>query len=325
MLTYLTRRLLIALVTLVLITFFIYGLIRAMPGDPTTLIMSEDPSRKISKADLDRQRAIYGLDKPWYVAYGVWMKNVLQLEFGYSRVQKQSVAGVIAERLGPTLLLSISSLCITYLVAVPLGLLAAARNGRVDERAMSTGLYMLYSFPTFAAAVFLQRSLAYEHDWFELTGMVSREYSQMSLGGKLLDIARHATLPLVCESYVGLAYYSRFVRANLMEVMRQDYVRTARAKGCSELRVLFRHAFRNTLIPLVTLIGLTLPALLSGSVIIERVFNWPGIGQLYFESILSRDYEVIMALTLVYALLTLLGTLLADILYAVVDPRVAYS
>jgi len=324
MLHYLVRRLLIGLVTLVLITFVVYGLIRAMPGDPTQAI-NEDPSKKISQEDIERIRKNYGLDKPWYVAYGVWLGNLVQLDLGRSFFQKQPVSKVIGERIGPTLLLSVNSLLITYLLSIPMGLYATARNGRADERTTSTLLYMLYSFPSFAAAVLLLIAFCETYKLFPPFGMTSRDYDQLSAWGRTLDVLWHAVLPLICETYVGLAYYCRFVRANLMEVMRQDYIRTARAKGANERRVLVRHALRNTMIPLVTLMGLTLPSLLSGSVIVEQVFNWPGLGRLFFEAINSRDYPVIMGLTLVYSVLTLLGTLLADVLYAVVDPRISYS
>ncbi|MBS0207592.1 MAG: ABC transporter permease [Planctomycetes bacterium] len=325
MLHYLVRRLLIGLLTLVMITFVIYGLIRAMPGDATTAGMSEDLSHKISEKDRQQMRAIYGLDDPLPVGYGKWLNNVLHGDLGFSRSQKDSVSRILWAKIGPTLLLSVNSLLLTYLFSVPMGLYAAARSNSASERAMSVGLYILYSFPTFAAAVLLQIVLAVRFEWFPLTGNRSPNYDELSFWQRVLDMAHHAVLPLVCETYVGLAYYSRFVRSNLMEVLRQDYIRTARAKGCDERRVLFYHALRNTMIPLVTLVGLTLPALLSGSVIIERIFNWPGLGLMLFESVAARDRELIMAITFLYAVLALLGTLLSDILYAVVDPRITYS
>ncbi|MBX3436941.1 MAG: ABC transporter permease, partial [Planctomycetaceae bacterium] len=167
-----------------------------------------------------------------------------------------------------------------------------------------------------------QLEFAVRLGWLPLFGMVSDNHDSLSTGGKAQDIFWHALLPVTCYTYGSLAYYSRFIRANMQEVIRQDYIRTALAKGLGPVRVLWHHAFRNTLIPLVTLIGLTLPSLLSGSVIIEQIFSWPGMGRLFFESILERDYPTIMGLTLMFALLTLAGQLLADVLYAVVDPRV---
>jgi peptide/nickel transport system permease protein len=330
MLTYLVRRLLIGVVTLLLITFVVFALIRNMPGTPLTVALGEvDPSRKVDPEDLKRMERAYGLDKPWPVAYVVWLGNLARLDMGRSFYEKQPVTRVIGARVGPTLLLESTSLVLTYLLAVPLGLFATVRSGKADERIVSTGLYMLYSLPSFVAALMLLVVFAVRLDdtIFELPlgGIVSEGFRQMSLGGKVLDLFRHMLLPTICLTYGSLAYFSRFVKSNMEEVIRQDYIRTARAKGVGPFRVIVHHAFRNTLIPFVTLVGLTLPTLLSGSVILEMIFTWPGMGQLFFDSITRRDYPTIMGLTLMFSLLTLAGQLLADILYAVVDPRVTYS
>jgi peptide/nickel transport system permease protein len=323
MLTYLVRRLAIGVLTLLGITCFQYALIRNMPGSPLTQELSQlDPSKVMSEEDYQRVLKLYGLDKPWYVAYGVWLKNLAQGDLGTSFSRRRPVATLIMDRVGPTLLLSISSLLLTYLLSIPLGLYASARSGRPDERTISTLLYMLYSFPSFVAALFLQMFFAVRLGWLPLFGMVSDDFYDRSAWEQTQDIFRHALLPVACYTYGSLAYYSRFIRANMHEVLRQDYVRTARAKGLGPLKVLWHHAFRNTLIPLVTLIGLTLPSLLSGSVIIEYIFQWPGMGRLFFESIRERDYPTLMGLMLMFSVLTLIGQLLADILYALVDPRV---
>lgn len=326
MLTYITRRLLIGSVTLLLITFMIFGLIRNMPGTPLTVALGElDPSRKLDPAEIERMRKSYGLDKPWPQAYVLWMKQLVQLDLGRSISRKQPVSRLIADRIGPTMLLSCTSLLLTYLLAIPLGLWSTSRAGRADERALSTLLYMLYSFPAFVAALFMQIAFAVYLGWLPLFGMTSDGYELMSPAGQAWDIFLHALMPVTCFTYGSLAYDSRFIRANMQEVIRQDYVRTARAKGVGPVRVIVVHAFRNTLIPLVTLLGLTLPGLLGGSVILEQIFTWPGMGRLFFESIGERDYPTIMGLTLMFSLLTLAGQLLADILYAVVDPRISYS
>lgn len=330
MLDYLLRRLLLAAGTLLLITFVVYGLIRLIPGDPLLVqLEAMGPDKLPSPEDLERMREIFGLNDPWYVAYVKWLGRTLSGDLGVSLSRNAPVADIIASRIGPTLLLSVTSLTLTYLLAIPMGLYASARANKPDERAISTLLYMLYSLPSFVAALFLQllfairlRGTAFE---LPLFGMVGDEFESLSLGGKLLDLAKHAVLPVACYTYGSLAYYSRFVRANLQEVIRQDYIRTAKAKGVGPVRVLLRHAFRNTLIPLVTMIGLTLPALLSGSIILEQIFSWPGMGKLFFESIRERDYPTLMGLMLMFSVLTLLGQLLADLLYALVDPRVTYS
>ena len=233
-----------------------------------------------------------------------------------------SVTEAIRQRLFPTLFLSVTSMVIAYCVAMPFGLYASARSGSADERGVSVVLYMLYSFPTFVAALLLQYFFYSYLKLLPLDQMTSPNYESLSTLKKLQDLAKHAILPIVCYTYGGLAYYSRFIRANMAEVMQQDYIRTARAKGVSPRNVLVKHGFRNTLIPMATLLGVTLPGLLSGSVVLEQIFSWNGMGKLFLDAILSRDYPIIMGLTLFFSTLTLLGTLLSDLLYAVVDPRV---
>jgi peptide/nickel transport system permease protein len=326
MATYLLRRLLLGLLTLLVITCFVYALARNMPGDPLTAQMGEDPSRKLNPEDVARMRRSYGLDKPWHTGYVQWLGNVVRGDLGRSITRKQPVTTLIRERLGPTLLLSGSAFLVIWCLAVPLGLYASARSGAADERATSLLLYALYSFPTFVAALFLQIIFAV---WLRGTRWELPLFGMSDLPpdagwvARWLDIARHAILPVACQTYVSLAYDSRFIKANMEEVLRQDYIRTARAKGADGWRVLFRHAFRNTLIPLVTLLGLSLPSLIGGSIIIEQIFTWPGMGRLFFESIRERDYPTIMGLTLMFSVLTLLGQLLADVLYGLVDPRVS--
>ncbi|MCA8997185.1 MAG: ABC transporter permease [Planctomycetaceae bacterium] len=324
MLSYLVRRFGQAVLTLLLVTFLVYGLIRNIPGSPLTVqAASLDPSKDLSEADRQMLLKTYGLDRPWYESYVVWVGNALRGDLGRSFGDtSRPVATIVYERMGPTLLLSISSLLLTYLFSIPFGLYATANSGRMDERFFSTLLYVLYSFPSFVAALFLQLWLAVRWGWLPLLGMKSDNFDSLSTAEQAWDILQHALLPMICYTYGSLAYYSRFIKANMNEVIRQDYIRTARAKGLGPFQVFFVHGFRNTLIPFVTQIGLLLPSLLSGAIIIERIFNWPGMGNLFFESINRRDYPTIMALVLMFSILTLLGQLLADILYAVADPRI---
>jgi peptide/nickel transport system permease protein len=299
-----------------------------MPGTPLTAQMGEDPSRKINAEDQKRLERIYGLDKSWPEGYVQWLGNLLRGDLGRSITRKQPVATLIRERIGPTFLVSGTALLLIWVMAIPLGLYASARSGRPDERATSLLLYVLYSFPTFVAALFLQIIFAVKlrgTPWeLPLFGMADLP-ADAPLLARIADVARHAILPVTCQTYVSLAYDSRFIKATMEEAVRQDYIRTARAKGAGPWRVLFRHAFRNTLIPLVTLLGLSLPSLVGGSVIIEQIFTWPGMGRLFFESIRERDYPTIMGLTLMFSVLTLLGQLLADLLYCLVDPRVSVA
>ncbi len=327
MFNYLTRRVLLGLLTLLLITFVVYALIRHMPGTPLTLDQANmDPSKMLSPAEIERMNKQYGLDKPWYEAYFVWLSNVVRGDLGKSIPQNnRPVVRLILDRMPATLVLSVTSLVLTYLLSIPIGLWATVRSGTFAERSVSTILYMLYSLPAFVAALYLQLLFYSKLGWLPLFGMMSDNYETLSTAGRAWDIFQHALLPIVCFTYGSLAYYSRFIRANMQEVIRQDFIRTAKAKGVPGWSVIWHHAFRNTLIPLVTLIGLTLPSLLSGAVILEQIFAWPGMGRLFFEAIGQRDYDTVMGLVLMFSALTLLGQLLADVLYAVVDPRVSYQ
>ncbi len=326
MIQFLVRRFVIGALTLLLITFVVFALIRNMPGTPlTTDPAMMDPSRRIDPKSLERLKRLYGLDKPWPVAYGVWIGNLAKLDLGRSISRRVYVTTLIRERVGPTLLLSTTSLLLAYLLSIPMGLWPSVKSGGFLERTVSAILYMLYSLPSFVAALFLQILFAVRLGWLPLLGMTSDAYETMSIFGKSWDITLHSLMPVACFTYGSLAYYTRFIHSNMGEVIRQDYIRTARAKGVSPYKIIVHHAFRNTLIPLVTMIGLTLPGLLSGAIILERIFTWPGMGSLFFDAITERDYPTIMGLTLMFSVLTLAGQLLADILYAVVDPRVTYS
>lgn len=320
--TYILRRLLIGMFTLFLITLIVYGLIRNMPGTPVTQMELADPTRALSPEDQEMLNRIYGLDKPWRVAYFIWLGNTLRGDLGDSFSEKAPVSTVIGRRIGPTLLLSVSSLFLTYSLAIPMGLFSVVRKGRPEEQALSILLYVLYSIPGFVAGIGLL-IIFYQYLGWLPPGLHSSNYDSLSTWGKLLDTLKHMILPVICYTYASLAYLSRFVKANMEEVIRQDYVRTARAKGVSPRNIVLHHAFRNTLIPFVTLLGLSLPGLLGGSIIIEQIFNWPGMGQAFFQSIANRDYPVIMGMVLLFSILTLLGQLIADLLYAAVDPRVS--
>jgi peptide/nickel transport system permease protein len=325
---YLLRRLLIGLFTLWIVTILVYGLIRAMPGDPFTLNL-ESGDKKANMKEFEKAKESLGLNDKIHVGYFKWLNSIGHGDFGTSFTQQKQVAIIVAERIGPTLLLTVPSLFLGYLFAVPLGLYSSAKSGTVRERTLSTILYMLYSLPAFVAAIFLQSlfSVTLRGTVLELplAGMTSDGFKEMSFLGQTWDLTKHLFLPVLCYTYGVLAYDSRFIQANMAEVTKQDYIRTARAKGVKEFTVYVKHAFRNTLIPFVTLIGLTFPALLSGSVILERIFNWPGMGSQLIESVYTRDYHLIMAIVLLYSIMTLIGQLLADLLYAFADPRITYD
>ncbi|MDC0574468.1 ABC transporter permease [Pirellulaceae bacterium] len=327
---YLIRRILLGLLTLLLITMVVFALVRFMPGSPLdTDPAMMNPDKMPSAEDLERIKKAYGLDKPVHEAYWDWLKDLAIGDLGISFNEKKPVADVIGSRVRATLLLTVPSLVIAYLLAIPIGLWSTIRSGKLDERIAGVSLYMLYAIPSFIAALFLQLLFAVKLSgtaWeLPLMGMHHSDYDEMGTIAQAWDSLQHMLLPVICFTYVSLAYYSRFIKANMEEVIRQDYIRTARAKGLGQMRIILHHAFRNTLIPFVTLLGLSLPSLLGGAIILEQVFNWPGMGQLYFRSISTRDYPVIMGLTLSLSVLTLLGQLFADILYAFVDPRITYK
>ena len=325
MLRYALRRVGFGLLTLVLISFVVYGLSRAMPGDPSLIVASDPTIEAPSPQDLQEMRKAFGLDKHWTLGYLEWLGKVARGDLGTSIRQHAPVLQVILEALGPTLLLSATSLVLAYFLSVPLGLYSAYRSGKPDERFVSAVLYVLYSFPSYVAALFLLLIACEKLGWLPPFGMRNLDAESLPLPGRLWDLARHMALPVTCYAYGSLAYYTRFIRSNLMEALSQDYIRTARAKGLSEWAILWRHAFRNTLIPFVTLVGLSFPALVGGSVILEEIFAWPGMGRLFFHAVSTRDYPLIMGLTMMFSIFIILGTFLADLLYAVVDPRISYS
>ncbi len=326
MLKYTIRRTLIALPTLLGITLVTFLVINLAPGDPAQLQTRGVMDPKMSVRIYEDLRKYYGLDKPLHVRYFQWLGRLATLDFGDSMsTDQRPVITKIKERLWPTISLAILSMGLSLALALPIGIYSAARQNRLFDTVTSTILYGLYSIPSYVMAVPLILFIGVRWDLLPFQGMVSDNYDMLSAGGKFVDLARHYVLITFCFSFGAWAYDSRFIRQNMLEVLRQDYIRTARAKGLSEPRVVVKHAFRNTLIPVVTLLGLMLPDIIGGSVILEVMFNGPGMGRLFFESMMSRDYPTIMALSFITAFLVLLGTLLADLSYALVDPRVSYD
>jgi peptide/nickel transport system permease protein len=281
---------------------------------------------RISIRVYEQLREYYGLDRPLPVRYLEWLRRIVTFDFGSSMTpDSRKVSEKILERLPATISLAALSLSIGFALAIPIGVLSGARRNGWFDTIASTILYVLYAIPSYVMAIPLILWISIEMDLLPFQGMTSDYFAQLSATGKVGDLARHYVLITFCFTYGALAYQSRFVRQNLLEVFQQEYILTARAKGLGEGSVVVKHAFRNTLIPLVTLFGLTFPQILGGSVILEVMFNWPGIGRLFFESVLQRDYPTIMALSFISACLVLLGTLLADLAYGIVDPRVRYG
>lgn len=328
MLRYVGRRLALGALTMALISFVVYGLIRAMPGDPADYAHSgpeETRSLQVSREHYEEMQRAFGLDKHWTVAYLAWAGKLLRGDLGRSLHENVPVSGMIVEKLPATLLLSGVSVALALVVSIGLGLYSAHRKGKPDERALSAFLYMGYSFPSYVAAILGILVFSVILGLLPFSGMRSSNHHELSAAGKVWDTARHMVLPVSCYALGYIAYYTRFLRANLVAVMRQEFIRAARAKGLSEGAILVKHGLRNSLVPLVTLLGLSIPAIVGGSVILEQIFAWPGMGQLFFDGIRTRDYPLIMGLTMMFSALILAGTLIADILYAVVDPRIRYD
>ena len=328
MASYIIQRILSAVFTLFCVSVLVYALCRTMPGNPALIDAEANPDRKMDAEDWKRIEAAYGLDRPWYVGYVVWLKNLVRGDLGQSIRFRTSVFSLIRDNIGATLLLATTSFAIIYAVSVPVGVLSAAYSAKLFERFVAILLYGFYSLPEFVAALFLLFFfyVKLKGTYFQLSpGMVSDNYQELSGIEKIGDVARHLILPVISYIYGSIAFDSRFVKANMEEVLRADFIRTARAKGAGPFRLLVWHGFRNTLIPFVTLLGLTLPSFVGGAIIIERIFAWPGMGTLFLNALTFRDYAIIMAVTMLLASLTLLGQLLADIAYVFVDPRVSYQ
>jgi len=326
MLHYIIKRLWLAVLTLWGITLVTFFIINLAPGAPAALQNRGLSDSQMSGRVYQQLVEYYELDKPIYVRYGKWLKRLATLDFGASLTgDGAKVWTKIKARLWPTISLTILAFGFSLALSIPLGVYGAARRGTWFDNVSSTILYGLYAVPGYVMAVPLILLLGVQWGILPFQGMTSADYEQLSAVGKLADLIRHYTLITFCFSFGTWAYFSRFVRQNMLDVLSQDYILTARAKGVSETAILFRHGLRNTLIPMLTLAGLLLPEIIGGSVILEVMFNWPGIGRLFFESMQTRDYPTIMALSFLTACLVLLGTFSADIGYALVDPRVTYE
>jgi peptide/nickel transport system permease protein len=258
------------------------------------------------------------------IYYAKWLKNMCRLDFGLSVKDKRPVTLKILEALPVTLLINFATILVIYLVSIPIGIWSAVRRGTVLDKVVMVKLFLFYSLPTFWVATMLLGFLAGGEflDWFPIMGIKSDYYDQLNWAGKVADVSWHLFLPVTADAIGSFAFLARFSRGNFIEVVRQDYIRTARAKGLPEGKVLYKHGLRNALIPFVTLMGTLLPGLLGGSVIIEQIFSIPGMGMLSFEAVLGRDHNVIMGIAAISAFLTLLSLFLSDLLYVVVDPRI---
>lgn len=320
---YIIRRLLQMIPLLIFISILSFSISVLAPGDPIQMFLPPE-KKSISPEAMQALRHKYGLDQPIYLRYFSWLGNTLQGNWGYSYRSHDLVTKEVLSRLPNTITLGLASLVFTLLISIPLGVLSAIKRYSVIDYTVTIGAFMGLSLPTFWFALILIEFFANRLGWLPSMGMQSLG-AQMTGTEKFFDVAKHLILPVLTLSITNLAYWSRYQRATLLENLNQDFVRTARAKGLKESTVIWRHAFRNALIPMVTLLGMSLPDIVGGAVITETIFGWPGMGRLGIDSISSRDYPVVMAVTMILALMVVVGNLLADISYAFVDPRIRFD
>lgn len=331
---YLLRRILLMIPTLLGVTFVCFVILRLANADPVTY--SGDfgiNERQISREALEHLRRLYSLDQPWYVQYWRLLRRLVTLDLGNRWQDGRAIVEVIAEALPVTLLLSVSSLVSAYLLAIPLGVFSAARRGSRADGVVTLTLFLLYSLPSYWAGtmllVFLGSGRFVHCPWvqgggcFPLQGWHSFQgFEDQTFLAKCLDVWWHVTLPVLTLTYGSLASLSRYMRSGMLDTLRQDFVRTARAKGLPEWRVLYVHALRNGIIPIVTLLGLTLPYLISGSVIVEQIFGIRGMGYVALEAVRLPDYPLVITVVAFTAIVTMFGVLISDVLYVVIDPRI---
>ncbi|NOY13159.1 MAG: ABC transporter permease [Deltaproteobacteria bacterium] len=324
MLQYLVKRLLLLIPLLLGITLISFVVIHLAPGEPTDMQTQMNPQAGTELQD--RLRVQYGLDKPLYVQYGKWLSRLLQLDFGESFASdRRPVFDKVVERLPVTILLNTLSILLILAVSIPLGIISAVRRNSAFDRAATVLVFAGFAMPSFWLALLMM-------DWFgvrlgilPVSGLKSIGYEYLSWGGQLLDRFKHLLLPVFVAAIGGLAGFSRYMRSNMLDVVRQDYILTARAKGLSERTVIYKHALRNALLPVITVLGLSVPGLIGGSVIFETIFAIPGMGKLFYDGVMMRDYPLIMGILVMGAILTLLGNLLADVSYALADPRIRHN
>ena len=320
--TYVLRRLLQAIPLLLGVSAITFLVLKLAPGDFLNT-MAENPG--ISAEMIDSMRHRFGLDRPWWVQYALYLRNLfLHFDFGESFSRHQPVFTVLREGLGNTLLLACAAAVVTWCLAIPLGVLAAVRQFTWVDKSLSVLAFMWLSIPEVLSGLLLL-FLAARTGWLPVGGMHSLDYDDLDLAGKVWDVLRHLTLPALVVGLIPLAGRMRQMRANLLDVLRLDYVTTARAKGLDERTVVLKHALRNAINPLITLFGYTLGSLVSGSFIAEVIFAWPGLGRITLDALLTKDQYLVMGSVLMAAAVLVAGNLVADLLLAIADPRIAYD
>ncbi len=321
---YVVRRLLLMLPMMIGITLISFFIIHLAPGDPTELLQDLNPNA--SPEAVKKLRELYHLDKPVIVQYFLWLSEIIRLDFGASfSMDARPVVDKITERIPVTLMLNSISLVIVMVVALPLGVLSAVKRHSAFDKVTTALVFFGFAMPTFWMALLLMMIFGVWLDWLPISGLTSINHDELSTWGKFADYGRHLLMPTLVAGFTSLAGLSRFTRQNMLEVIRQDYVTTARAKGLSESVVIYKHCLKNAMLPVVTILALSIPGLIGGSVIFETIYSIPGMGQLFYQAVMARDYPLIMGILVMGSFLTLFANLLADMAYAFVDPRIHYE
>lgn len=313
---YLTKRLLIGIVVLFFITFLSFLIINLSPGDPATLYVSPDAT----EAQIEQTREKLGLNKPLLIRYIYWLTDFLRGNLGISFATRQPVANMLLERVGPTLLLMGISLLVAYLIAIPLGIYSAVNQKTWVDYLITGTSFLGVSIPNFFLGLSLIYVFAVQLRWLPTGGM-----QVLGSDGGFLERAQHLILPVLVIATTISANMIRYVRSSMIEVFGENYLRTAKAKGLKPRQIIFRHGVRNALVPIITIIGTDIPKLIGGAIVTEQIFQWPGLGALTISSIQARDYNVLMAITLLSAIAVLTANILTDIFYAIADPRIRFS
>jgi peptide/nickel transport system permease protein len=318
------KRLIFMIPLLVGITIICFAVMHLAPGSPTDLETQLNP--RASAEYRERLKAMYDLDKPLHEQYILWASKLVTLDLGRSFSQdRRPVADKIIERIPITVALNVLSMVLIIAIAIPVGVLSAVYRDSFFDKITSILVFIGFAIPTFWLALLLMILFGVNLGWLPISGIRSLNFEYLTPWVAFLDLIKHLILPVTLSAFGGLAGLSRYMRSNMLEVIRQDYIMTARAKGLSERAVIYKHALRNALLPVITILGLSIPGLIGGSVIFETIFAIPGMGQLFYMSVMSRDYPVIMGILFIGAVLTLLGNLIADISYALADPRIRVS
>lgn len=311
------RRVLLMIPQIIILSLFVFLMAKAMPGDPFTGLITPD----MDPATIEALREAAGLNNPWYIQYWDWITNALKGDFGKSYTYKIQVSEIIGQRAGNTIWLSIVSLIFTYVIAIPLGMYAGRYNGSWGDKAISFYNYFSFAIPTFVFALLLIWIFGFTLDWFPTRGTVQSGL-QPGTGKYIWDRFYHLILPALSYALLATTSTIQYLRTGVIDAQQEDYVKTARSKGVPENKVYSKHIFRNSILPIASFVGYDITGLIGGSIFIERIFSFPGMGRLFIDSLLARDYSVITALILLFGLTALFGTLLSDIIMSIVDPRI---